>query len=173
MEFAEPYMAVHAVQGAQGVIYDGNLLRVEFKKSLDPAYRRNGSPRSNIMGGSPMGMSAYQQGVLAGRAQAGTQAMPPPPVYPNYYYSAGPTFGQYPVNNTMAVNQSQGNSFMTQPMGQYPQTYIPSQYLHAQIQAPVQPQVPAQAPVQQQSLYQSTYEWPLPNADSDNTGMGQ
>lgn len=163
-------MALYAVQAAQGQTYVGNLLRVEFKKSLDPAHRRGGSPRSNITGGSPMRMSAYQQGVLAGRAQAGTQAMPPPPLYPSpYYYSPlnPPTFGQYPTNNTMAVNQSQGNGYM--PMGHFQHAYGPSQYVNAQIQAPIQ--APVQTP--QQSVYQSPYEWPLSHADNDNTNAGQ
>ncbi|KAK4693970.1 hypothetical protein P7C71_g3521, partial [Lecanoromycetidae sp. Uapishka_2] len=174
IEFLVPDMAVNAVQGAQGVTLENNVLRVEFKKSLDPGHRRGGSPRSRVMGGSPIGMSAYQQGVIAGRAQAGTQTLPPP-VYPSpYYYSplSPPTFGQYPGNNAPMVNQPQGSSFMTPSMGQFQQTGIPDPYLYSQIQAPIQApiqtQVPAQVPAQQQSLYQSSYEWPLANNGSDN-----
>jgi len=174
-----PDSATFAVQAAQGAAYGDVFLRVELKESSNPPPRRGGSPRSNFMGGSPnaMGQMMFQQGVLAGMAQAGHQALPPPPVYhhpatPNWFaqgFNPSP-FGQYPApaapitNNTAAVNQAHGNGYMAQPMGQF-QSFAPSQFFHPH-------QQPAHQAYQQQPVAQP-YQWPINNGDSDNTNADE
>jgi len=104
----------------------------------------------------------FQQGLLAGLAQAQTQALPPPsPMYPALYYhqtSDPSVFGQFHApaapntNNTAAVHQTYGNGYMAQPMVQSQHSQIPAEYVHAQQQPSYQP-----------------YQWPLSNAGSANT----